>query len=129
MGSVALTHSCITDFLTIGRCVRRTFRGCSLIDPTKVFINNVSRFLQNQLNSSMKLLSTFLLPLLPNAAAADTWLGGWRSDLPWDVLDANLSSGASLIDTTPIQYLDECAPEFDKPLDPTWISNPARSNQ
>ena len=77
----------------------------------------------------MKLLSTFVLVLLPIAVAADTWLGGWRSDLPWDALEANLSSGASLIDTTPIQYLDECAPEFDKPLDPTWISNPARSNQ
>lgn len=77
----------------------------------------------------MKLLSTFVLAFLPNAAAADTWLeiprGGWRNDLPWGALEANLSSGASLIDTTPIQYLDECAPEFDKPIDFSW----SRSNQ
>ena len=73
----------------------------------------------------MKFLSpAFVLAVFQNAAA-DTW----RSDLPWTDLEANLSPGASLIDTTPTQYLDECAPEFDKPRDPTWISNPARSNQ
>jgi len=75
----------------------------------------------------MKFLSPTLvlaLALCRNAAAADTW----RGDLPWNDLEANLSSGASLIDTTPTQYLDECAPEFDKPADPTWSTMWSRSN-
>jgi len=73
----------------------------------------------------MKFLSpTFVLALLCcRNAASNTW----RSDLPWNELKANLSSDASLIDTSPVEYLDECAPEFDKPAD-LWSTTSARSN-
>ena len=41
--------------------------------------------------------------------------GSWRSDLPWTDLASKLSSTASLIDTAPSNYLEECTAEFDKP--------------
>jgi len=44
-------------------------------------------------------------------AAADD---GWRSDLPWDTdLTSKLSPSASLLSTTPDNYLTECIPTFE----------------
>jgi hypothetical protein len=39
----------------------------------------------------------------------------WRDDLPWEELTSSLSTNASLIDTYPSNFLEECSPEFDKP--------------
>jgi hypothetical protein len=42
--------------------------------------------------------------------------GSWRSDLPWTNLASKLSSTASLIDTAPSNYLEECTAVFDLPV-------------
>jgi hypothetical protein len=39
--------------------------------------------------------------------------GSWRADLPWTDLTSKLSSSASLIDTAPSNYLEECTAVFD----------------
>ena len=36
----------------------------------------------------------------------------WRPNLPWSELEAGIAG--DLIDTTPSNYLEECAPEFEK---------------
>ncbi|KAL3808143.1 hypothetical protein ACHAXA_000427 [Cyclostephanos tholiformis] len=41
---------------------------------------------------------------------------GWRSDLPWIDLTAKLSPSASLLDTSPADFIAECLSEFDRPL-------------
>lgn len=53
----------------------------------------------------------------------------WRSDLPWTDLAAKLSPWASLLDTSPGNFLAECTPEFDKPVG-AWEdpSTPVRTN-
>ena len=47
----------------------------------------------------------------------------WRDDLPWKQLTSSLSANASLIDTSPSDYLEECAPEYDKTPDEFQRSN------
>jgi hypothetical protein len=42
----------------------------------------------------------------------------WRDDLPWEELTSSLSANASLIDTYPSNYLEECSSEFEKQPDP-----------
>ena len=53
----------------------------------------------------------------------------WRSDLPWTDLVSKVSPWSSLLDTSPVNFLDECTPEFDKPGGP-WVdpSTPMRTN-
>ena len=55
--------------------------------------------------------ATLLLIISAKATAA-----GWRDDLPWDALANDLSPTASLVDTSPRQYIDECSPEFNQPV-------------
>lgn len=61
----------------------------------------------------------FLAPiaglLVASAAAAES-ATGWRPDLDWGSLEAQLSSTATLIDTSFADFQRECVPEFaDKP--------------
>lgn len=47
----------------------------------------------------------------------------WRPELPWDELKSKLASSASLVDTSPSAFIEECVPEFlDKP-DPMSRTN------
>ena len=59
------------------------------------------------------LLFTATTLLLSSATATAV---GWRDDLPWDALAVDLSPTASLVDTSPRQYIDECSPEFNQPV-------------
>mmetsp|Transcript_27827 Transcript_27827/g.35815 ORF Transcript_27827/g.35815 Transcript_27827/m.35815 type:complete len:200 (-) Transcript_27827:128-727(-) len=55
----------------------------------------------------------------PSTATADAAsaspASGWRSDLDWAALTSKLSSSASLIDTSYVNYTNECMPEFSEP--------------
>ncbi|KAK1745400.1 FAD-dependent oxidoreductase [Skeletonema marinoi] len=53
-------------------------------------------------------------PSTADAASASP-VSGWRSDLDWAALTSELSSSASLIDTTYDNYKEECFPEFSEP--------------
>jgi ligand-binding sensor domain-containing protein len=75
---------------------------------------------QTQEQKNMK-ISTNIFVLLNTVSKARA---SWRSDLPWSDLEEELSFDASLIDTSPADYLAECTEEYEKPPD-----NYARSNQ
>jgi hypothetical protein len=71
----------------------------------------------------MRLTILFLLSV--SASAQERW----RSDLPWNDLASKLSPFASLLDTSPANFLAECTPEFEKPVG-AWEdpSTPMRTN-
>ena len=52
---------------------------------------------------------------LSTAGSGGHELAGWRDDLPWGDLTSMLSALASLVDTSPATYIDECCAEFEKP--------------
>ena len=53
-------------------------------------------------------------PSTADAASASP-VSGWRSDLDWAALSSKFSSSASLIDTSYVNYTNECMPEFSEP--------------
>jgi len=59
------------------------------------------------------------LPMLSEEKGVDatTEAEEWGKGLPWSDLTSKLSPSASLIDTSPVDYLNECSADYEKPAD------------